>query len=65
MVIPALIVLVMMTGAWGVAIGPIASPEATGGNPTVTPNTRAGSLPSSLDGNAGDSPQNDGGASEM
>ena len=64
-VIPALIVLVMMTGAWGGAIGPIASPEATGGNPTVTPNTRAGSLPSSLDGNAGDSPQNDGGASEM
>src|SRR3990172_7517100 len=63
-VIPALLVLVMVTGAWGAAIVPIASPETTGSGP-VPPNTRAGAFPSVLDGNEQARPDDEGGATDM
>jgi hypothetical protein len=48
-VVPALIVFVMVMGAFGALIGPRGSPETTGGQ-TTTPSTRAGSIPSALSG---------------
>ena len=64
-VIPALLVLVMVVGAWGTAIVPSGAPARSGGTPTAPTSLRSGNLPSLLGGGGNGGTVGQGGDASM